>query len=431
MLILIAVTIRVAINSGLFGHAKNATDGWKTEEERESNIGNDNQINDIVNQYAGGTSGKQGHPLGGIRVTENTEYSSDGKTAIIPAKFTASGLESEQSIDEGLVIYLIPEGTTVDWKNAEKVETAQRTYDQFVWIPISDINDMYMCQSEDGTKSCNITVVDGKAKCTTHNSDNMAGRLYGTGLGETFDSSLTNQKYTANTGLREPDVLPEYDNDDYRSLSLINRMLGTSYTSENFKQALQEEYNEIVKSVYENHGFYVARYETSEITTNNGTKIKFVAGAKPALFSPWHENYAKQRAYTINNELEVGSTLIQGAAYDQVMKFVNTTNYDVKAKTNVGHNYKDFTFTQGYGYKYQTGGRDYSTIYKGTIEYNDVSKNIFDLEGNVMVWTTEASGTDLRLSRGGCCNPNRGSNNSASYRDHGEYSGPFVYRYFS
>ena len=123
----------------MFGHAKNATDGWKTEEERESNIGNDNQINDIVNQYAGGTSGKQGHPLGGIRVTENTEYSSDGKTAIIPAKFTASGLESEQSIDEGLVIYLIPEGTTVDWKNAEEVETAQRTYDQFVWIPVSDV----------------------------------------------------------------------------------------------------------------------------------------------------------------------------------------------------------------------------------------------------------------------------------------------------
>ena len=51
----------------------------------------------------------KGNKLGGIRVTKNTEYKSDGKTAIIPAGFTASGLINEQSIDNGLVIYLIPE----------------------------------------------------------------------------------------------------------------------------------------------------------------------------------------------------------------------------------------------------------------------------------------------------------------------------------
>ena len=54
MLILVAVTVNTAVNSGLFGHAKNATQGWKSEEEKESNIGNDNYINDTVNQYTGG-----------------------------------------------------------------------------------------------------------------------------------------------------------------------------------------------------------------------------------------------------------------------------------------------------------------------------------------------------------------------------------------
>ena len=52
MLILVAVTVNTAVNSGLFGHAKNATQGWKSEEEKEINIGNDNYINDIVNQFS-------------------------------------------------------------------------------------------------------------------------------------------------------------------------------------------------------------------------------------------------------------------------------------------------------------------------------------------------------------------------------------------
>lgn len=40
MLILVAVTVNTAVNSGLFAHAKDATQGWKNEEERESNLGN-------------------------------------------------------------------------------------------------------------------------------------------------------------------------------------------------------------------------------------------------------------------------------------------------------------------------------------------------------------------------------------------------------
>ena len=82
MLILVAVTVNTAVNSGLFGHAKNATTDWKAAERQEGNIGNDNQISDTVNKYT------PDHPLAGKRVTQNTKYESDGKTAMIPAKFT-------------------------------------------------------------------------------------------------------------------------------------------------------------------------------------------------------------------------------------------------------------------------------------------------------------------------------------------------------
>ena len=259
MLILVAVAVRAAINSGLFGHAGNATNKWAEAQKSEANIGNDNYIEDTTNKYI------PGHPLAGKRVTRNTKYESDGKTATIPTGFTPSGVKSEQSIDNGLVIYLIPEGETVDWTDPEEVENAQRTYDQFVWIPVADINDMYMCQSEDGTKSCKITVENGKAKCTTHNSELMAGRLYSviTGnyfnAGEYFNSSLTTQTYTTNSGIREPDAITDSTLADGKATHLgeINGILGTNFnTADDFKDALQKEYNEVVKSVYENKGFY-------------------------------------------------------------------------------------------------------------------------------------------------------------------------------
>lgn len=157
----------------------------------------------------------------------------------------------------------------------------------------------------------------------------------------------------------------------------------------------------------------VGRYETSNIKTTKATSIKVVAGVTPYdSNSDWYYMYAQQRDYANNNNLEIGSTMIQGAAYDQVMKFVNTASYDVTRATNVGHGSSNFTTRM----PYQTGGRDYSTIYAGTIPYKDKSKNIFDLEGNVNTWTTEAytsaSDDSFRIHRGS----DTYFNHSASYR---------------
>lgn len=62
MLILVAVAVTTAVNSGLLGHAGNATQGWKNSEETELNLDNKinttlengtvvTGINDIVNFY--------------------------------------------------------------------------------------------------------------------------------------------------------------------------------------------------------------------------------------------------------------------------------------------------------------------------------------------------------------------------------------------
>lgn len=162
----------------------------------------------------------------------------------------------------------------------------------------------------------------------------------------------------------------------------------------------------------------VGRYETSEVTTTAGTSIKVVAGEFPSNKINWYYMYAQQRAYASNNNLAVGSTMIQGAAYDQVLKFVNTEGYDITVTTNVGHGSSSaFTTTP-----YQTGGRDYSTNYKGTIPYNDTSKNIFDLCGNVNAWTTAAIDTTHRLVGGGYYGANdRSASNHGACGPYSEY----------
>ena len=418
MLILVAVTIQVVINSGLLKTAGDAVSDYKNEQEKESNMDGvtiDGVEYESIEDYLANRPKLPTIGSGDKASTTSKYEDTNGDTAVIPGGFTVSGLAEESTIEDGLVIYLIPDGTTVDWTNGEEVATAQTTYDQFVWIPISheQINNMYICQAKtDSNGNCNIQVVNEEAKCTTHNSNLMAGRLYATNIGETFEQGYT-EVYTPNTGLREPDVITGNSTGDGTSydgsntyLTQLSSILGTTGydTTENFKQSLQQEYNEVVKSVYENQGFYIGRYETSNmVNSDTNATVKSVAGTTTGISRvTWYRMYAQQKKYAENNGLtSVKSTMIQGAAYDQVMKFVENGErpdeqpYNITTAENVGHGSSSFTTKP-----YQTGGRDYSTNYTGTTPYNDKVKNIYDLEGNVSTWTTEASSTYSRVSRG-------------------------------
>ena len=408
MLILVAVTIDVAIDGKLFDTAKDAVGQTNNKVGEEQNRIDElmGELENVYNPPDGGDPPETIQP--GEKADTTTEYEdTNGDKAVIPGDFTVSGVPEESTIEDGLVIYLIPEGETVDWEDPTEVANAQKTYDQFVWIPISheQINNMYICQAKTGSNgNCNIQVVNGEAKCTTHNSTLMAGRLYATDWGEIFEQGYT-EVYTPNTGLREPDIVTGNntgDGTDYDGgstyLAQLSSILGTTGydTTENFKQSLQQEYNEVVKSVYENQGFYIGRYETSGmVNSNTNATVKSVAGTTEGIGSvTWYRMYAQQKKYAENNGLtSVKSTMIQGAAYDQVMKFVENGErpdgqpYNITTYGNVGH---DLSAT------YQTGGLNYSS----SVQYNDKVKNIYDLEGNVFTRTTEADSTNFRVVRG-------------------------------
>ena len=347
-----------------------------------------------------------------IKAGEKATTASKYETAVIPAGFTVSGAGTEKTIDGGLVIYLIDkkeDGTpwteeeikAIDWSNEETVADLRTKYDQFVWIPISHtkINDMFICQAKaEASDKCNITVKNGTATCTTHNSIKMAGRLYANRIGDKYKDAIT-ETYTPNSGLREPDVVigsngTSYDVDP-TNLEYIATVTGDSPSYANtdeFKKTLQTEYNEIVKSIYNAEGFWVGRYETSNMTQNPNTAVKVVAGTNTGINNVnWYCMYGQQKAYSANKNLSgVKSSMILGACHDQVLEFVNTENYNVKNKGYALHNRSN---SDG---PWQTAGLDYAD----KSSYKDVSKNVYDLEGNVFEWTTESYSSASRVFRG-------------------------------
>lgn len=397
MLILVAVSVNVIIKSNLIGTAEKTVNKYKTASEEESKGGvieiDGKKYNSIEDYIAAKKK------LPDIKAGEKASKNSNYNGAVIPEGFTVSKAEGETTIDGGLVIYLINDKTeeeikSLTWTSTE-LENLKKTYDQFVWIPISheQINDMFICQAKTGSNgNCNITVENGVAKCTVHNSTQMAGRLYASGIGEIYKKAYT-EVYTANSGLREPDVVTGNSTGDGTSydgsstfLEYMSTVIGdnTSYASTaKFKETLQNEYNEIVALIYNAGGYYVGRYETSNITSTKGKAIDVVAGKILISSLNWYYMYAQQKAYAANKSLgnKVKSSMILGTCHDQMLEFVNVEGkYDVTKAGNVKH---DFS------YHYRTGSQS-----------TDMSKNIYDLEGNVKEWTTEATGDWTRVERG-------------------------------
>ena len=139
LLILVGVSLNLLIKGDLFGSAEEAVSRTNDKVAQQQTrvdelMGELDEVErEIEEKERQQEETEKQKNLPGTRVTENTKYIRDGKIAWIPKGFTVSGIKSEQSIDNGLVIYDIPEGTTVDWTKPDSVKTA---YNQFVWIPV-------------------------------------------------------------------------------------------------------------------------------------------------------------------------------------------------------------------------------------------------------------------------------------------------------
>ena len=373
MLILVAVSVNVVVKSNLIGTAEKTVNKYKTASEEESKGGvieingkKYNSIEDYIDLSSINIPG-------GTRVTDNTEYKVNDETAWIPAGFTVSGIDSERTIDGGLVIYDIPEGTTPDWSNPDSVKTK---YNQFVWIPV-------------------------EVKST--DTENSIASFYRSLWAE---NTATGGERT--TGLST-------------STSYIE-----PFPTDN---GIADQITELTKSIYKYGGFYIGRYEAgseAERTKSSSQTAKFVVQQDkyPYNYVKWNQGnegavYLCNNLYSSTNT-NYGATSMPctGAAWDSMLDFIKDSNHSVTDSTTWGNyqNSETYTINRGKYAVYNTSNDTLENFQDVVNEYpkekgksillttgateRNSSKNIYDVAGNVCEWTTESISSNCRVTRG-------------------------------
>ena len=372
LLILVGVSINLAIKGDLFGSAEKAVSGTNDKTAQEQT-----RVDELMGELGRVEEQQRQDNLPGTRVSENTKYIRDGKTAWIPKGFTVSGIKSEQSINKGLVIYDIPEGTTPDWSNPDSVKTK---YNQFVWIPV------------EVTASDTETSIEAfKRSAWTANAETGGERT--TGL---------------NTSFTEPNATNDTDD----------------------KTGIAKQIAELTKSIYKYGGFYIGRYEAGSETERTSSSGVTTLGIKqdmyPYIYVKWGDSmssigttgavYLSNSLYN-TNEYGATSMLCTGACWDSMLDFIKDSNHSVTDSTTWGNynNSETFEITRGSYAVYDTSnytlgsfnnvGSKYSKTKDTTIllttgaTERNCSKNIYDVAGNCFEWTTESRSSSGRVNR--------------------------------
>ena len=391
LLILVGVSINLAIKGDLFGSAEKAVSGTndKTAQEQtrvDELMGELDEVErEIEEQERQQEETEKPKNLPGTRVTENTKYIRNGKTAWIPKGFTVSGIKSEQSIDDGLVIYDIPEGTTVDWTNPDSVKTA---YNQFVWIPV------------EVTASDTETSIAAFRRSVWQDNERVA------------DNTQSSTSFPKNTSAWSNYVEPNATNDT------------------DDKTGIAKQIANLTKSIYKYGGFYIGRYEAGSETERTSSSGVTTLGIKqdmyPYNYVTWGDSmssigttgavYLSNSLYN-TNEYGATSMLCTGACWDSMLDFIKDSNHSVTDSTTWGNynNSETFEITRGSYAVYDTSnytlgsfnnvGSKYSKmkdtsilLTTGATERN-CSKNIYDVAGNCFEWTTESRSSSGRVNR--------------------------------
>ncbi len=295
-------------------------------------------------------------------------------------EFTKDG---NKEITDGKDTMWVPQDFKV--VDGESIETGVVIQDgvenQFVWVPVPDINEM----------------------CT----DN-AGKLYefsGTGANVT-SSPITNSSY------REPDILTnevfgDKSTDDpvYRGIDHLKNIVKVSTIPkegssmklekdiiiENWEDELKSNFKKMKESVEKYKGFYIGRYETSDLETE---KPKVQKEQEATTDINWYTMYKNSENIAYKNETEkitsVTSSMIWGCQWDATLNWFLRSE-DEKIKGYVTNSARK-------GWYNQEAKKPTGTPIEN--DENEVNK-IWDMAGNVSEWTLEAEDTYNRVNRGG------------------------------
>ena len=297
-----------------------------------------------------------------IKGNKATLADENGEIIVVPVGFKIKA-DSPKVVKKGIVV-VAPDGS------------------EFVWVPVKDVNKMY------GTNK------DGK----------KLGKFYKftkTGYSEKNWTETEGVMSLTNTsGEREPDYLSSTSSgdavtgNDTKGIGLLKSIVKIDGTTDEeilnkWKAQLQNEFDEMIKYVGNNKGFYVGRYETSLNSSSNAqSKLGFYSATdKSNSAKTWYGLYQKEKEYSEKNNLTdiVGSSMIWGSQYHQMLIWMQENGIDVVS--NNPKNSEGITMATN------------KTRYTGT-ESKDKVNSIYDLMGNSIELTLGAYDSNSRIKYG-------------------------------
>ena len=330
----------------------------------------------------------------------DTEITVGDETITIPGGATVSKIPGEyENIDNGFVIYITNGEEITNWDadtNSNEIKDVQETYDQFVWVPVEKAYVTVEEMGGDSLDNLKSYITEKKVyPMAVKSGDTYTGILYG--FKDSADGTkvkITPKDYKTASSYREPDVVSYYDEGGCASEGVT-------------KSVLQSEYKEMVEGVNAKGGFWVGRYETSNMKSSDSEDvnniIKVVKGTTNRTNNVnWYRMYAQQKNYAKNKFGETAKTksnMIWGSQWDQIMIWMK----DIPAK------FTNETYTGKFYITNAVGMGNYGAIAGVSDGYTSTSspaetgcfdvKNVFDLAGNVYEWTLEAYAPSVRVLR--------------------------------
>ena len=326
----------------------------------------------------------------------HVETDASGDQVPVPNGFVGSSVAGENEIDTGFVIYEGEEEVT-----DSNVADAQKTRNQYVWVPVPDTSKFYGTDANGKRWGKNYTF--------STSTSSKYNQVTGTRPNNWSESNGV-MSISSTTSYREPDVVVKDGNTGYDMDSRLRTLGLGAETTHEFLFQLEKEFNKMIDSVEKYGGFYIGRYETGNL---NRAEVVVKKGNSSILNITWYDSYKKCKTLSNNNN-NVVTGLIWGNQWDRTLMWLiecNTQNPETgKSKEEV------ISDSESWGnYPNSTGEAETGHGSRRPTGYNEAWKanNIYDLAGNIIENTMEALSTNVRVGRGGSYNGG-GSGNPAS-----------------
>ena len=375
-------------NNGIIQKSKEARREYGQAKENEQ--ADLNKVSEWIEKQANG-NGETTKP---IKVAVNEKATSNGTIN------GGEGNSNNPTIPEG---YIPVNTDTSNWGDGNSTPTQDsvdhglvikdESNNEWVWVPVSDVT--VMCDTANQTEY---------TLCGTEGETAVATNKY------SKSEIISGQKRTTpgtTSNYHEPDLVIGSDSASYDAQEEYYKTILGFASKEKMAEAFVVDYNEMIASIEKYGGFYIGRYELSQVGVQKDKET--------LVNTNWYNLYKKCKELKTNNKVE--TRMIWGCQWDVTCNFIANKG-DKKSITNSSTwgNYKVTSVKADDGTTEIKASGTSAKLNTGKTTFT-MANNIYDLAGNVWEWTQEEHDNLNRAYRGGNCYNNYGSNYAALDRN--------------